>query len=165
MKAVFLVGGKEQTVELSRADSGIKGLVGENIYEFTASATAFQEFELTLKDGTKHQVVWVKTGRKIWLHVDGRSYYVEKQSGSAVPVGTAASGERVLRGPMPGQVRLVLVQDGQIVKAGETLVLLEAMKMEIRIQAPGDGKVARVAVKPGQTVEKEQVLVELEAEP
>jgi biotin carboxyl carrier protein len=163
VKAKFLVGGKEQTVDLSRADSGIKGLVGDNIYEFTVSSTAFQEFELKLKDGTKHQVVWVKAGRKIWLHFDGRSYYVEKQAGSTVAGSLAASGERVLRAPMPGQVRQVLVQDGQTVNTGETLVLLEAMKMEIRIQSPGDGKVARVAVKQGQSVEKEQVLVELEA--
>jgi biotin carboxyl carrier protein len=41
-------------------------------------------------------------------------------------------------------------------------MVLEAMKMEIRIQATMDGKVGKLLVKPGQTVEREQVLVEIE---
>ena len=45
---------------------------------------------------------------------------------------------------------------------GQTLLVLEAMKMEIRIQAPMDGVVKKLLVKQGQTVEREQVLVEIE---
>ena len=63
---------------------------------------------------------------------------------------------------MPGQVRAVNVGEGEMVTKGQTLMVLEAMKMEIRIQATMDGKVAKLLVKQGQTVEREQVLIEIE---
>ena len=67
-----------------------------------------------------------------------------------------------LTAPMPGQVRAVNVIEGESVMKGQTLMVLEAMKMEIRIQSPMDGVVKSLAVKVGQTVEREQVLVEIE---
>ncbi|MDX2163571.1 MAG: acetyl-CoA carboxylase biotin carboxylase subunit [bacterium] len=70
-------------------------------------------------------------------------------------------GAGMLTAPMPGQVRDVQVIVGEAVKRGQTLVLLEAMKMEIRITAPGDGVVRAVHVQPGQTVERDQPVVEL----
>jgi biotin carboxyl carrier protein len=65
---------------------------------------------------------------------------------------------------MPAQVRAVQVAEGEQVEKGQTLLLLEAMKMEIRVRAPGAGRVARLLVSPGQAVEKEQVLVEVREE-
>jgi biotin carboxyl carrier protein len=62
---------------------------------------------------------------------------------------------------MPGQVRIVNVNAGDLVTKGQTLLVLEAMKMEIRIQAPQTGKIKAVLVKPGQTVEREQILIEM----
>ena len=53
---------------------------------------------------------------------------------------------------MPGRVLDVLVAEGNSVQKGDTLVLLEAMKMELRIQAPSDGRVARVLCAAGQVV-------------
>jgi biotin carboxyl carrier protein len=63
---------------------------------------------------------------------------------------------------MPGQVRAVNVSEGEAVVKGQTLMLLEAMKMEIRIQAAMDGQVRKLFVVQGQTVEREQALVEIE---
>jgi biotin carboxyl carrier protein len=71
-----------------------------------------------------------------------------------------AAGE--LTAPMPGQVRAVNVGEGDEVLKGQTLLLLEAMKMEIRVQAPRDGIVKKLLVKQGQTVERDQVLIEVE---
>ena len=62
---------------------------------------------------------------------------------------------------MPGRVLDVLVKPGDSVRKGETLVLLEAMKMELRIAAPADGTVQRVHVTPGQIIERAAPLVEL----
>jgi biotin carboxyl carrier protein len=64
---------------------------------------------------------------------------------------------------MPGQVRAVNVSEGDSVTKGQTLLLLEAMKMEIRVQAPSDGIVKKLFVKQGQTVEREQILIEVES--
>jgi pyruvate carboxylase len=63
---------------------------------------------------------------------------------------------------MPGQVRSVAVGVGDAVKKGQTLLTMEAMKMEIRIQALKDGLVKAVHVTQGQTVEREQILIEME---
>jgi len=56
----------------------------------------------------------------------------------------------------------VNVAEGDAVESGQTLLVLEAMKMEIRIQAPMDGVVARLAVGEGDTVEREEFLVEVD---
>jgi acetyl/propionyl-CoA carboxylase alpha subunit len=161
VKLSFSHAGQHHAIEIQQNGREYKASKDGESVVAGISDTAPGEIHLHVNRNDR-RVLWARQGRKIWLHFDGRSYYVEKQAGSAVAGGAAASGERTLRAPMPGQVRQVLVKDGQEVKSGETLVLLEAMKMEIRIQAPGDGKVARVAVKQGQSVEKEQVLVELD---
>lgn len=71
----------------------------------------------------------------------------------AAPVATApAGGEKVLS-PMPGNILAVNVKDGQAVKKGEVLMILEAMKMENEIMAPCDGKVASVSVQKGNAVD------------
>jgi biotin carboxyl carrier protein len=63
---------------------------------------------------------------------------------------------------MPGQVREVLVAAGETVERGQTLVVLEAMKMELRAAAPADGKIKRLLVAAGDVVARGQLLVEIE---
>jgi len=58
-------------------------------------------------------------------------------------------------------IRAVNVSEGESVTKGQTLLVLEAMKMEIRVQAPVDGVVKKLFVKQGQTVEREQMLIEI----
>jgi biotin carboxyl carrier protein len=62
---------------------------------------------------------------------------------------------------MPGQVVEVYVGAGDAVLSGQTLALLEAMKMEIRVTAPTAGVIAGVYVKPGDVVERDQRLIDL----
>lgn len=64
-----------------------------------------------------------------------------------------------VKAPMPGVVTKVLVKAGDKVKVRDTLLLLEAMKMENAIESPVAGIVKSVNVKPGQTVQRDQVLV------
>lgn len=73
----------------------------------------------------------------------------------------AASGDASLEAPMPGTVVQLRVQPGTAVSAGETLVVLESMKMEISIAAPHDGSVAAVHIAAGDQVERGAVLIEL----
>jgi biotin carboxyl carrier protein len=65
-----------------------------------------------------------------------------------------------IKAPMPGLVLNILVEDGQEIKKGDALIVLEAMKMENILKSPTDGKVKKVAVKKGVAVEKGQILIE-----
>ena len=111
-----------------------------------------------LIDG-KHVSAYVSSdGAKRWVTVNGQTFVLTKSSGTKRGGGKHEhSGE--LSAPMPGQIRAVNVKEGDAVTKGQTLVVLEAMKMEIRIQAPRDGIVSSVSVEVGQTVEREQILV------
>ncbi len=71
------------------------------------------------------------------------------------------SAEHNLDAAMPGLVTGVLVTEGETVARGQALVLLEAMKMEIRVTAPRDGRIARLLCSVGQVVERGQTLIEL----
>jgi acetyl/propionyl-CoA carboxylase alpha subunit len=76
-------------------------------------------------------------------------------------VSTAAPGS--LSAPMPGTVQRILVEEGDSVDAGDVLMLLEAMKMELTVVAPAAGVVAAVLVAEGELVAAGQRLIEVEA--
>ena len=114
-----------------------------------------------LIDG-KHVLAYVSSdGAKRWVTVNGQTFVLTKSS-STKQRNVSHDHASELAAPMPGQVRSVNVKENDLVSKGQTLLVLEAMKMEIRIQAPRDGKVKTFHVKQGQTVEREQVLVEME---
>lgn len=79
------------------------------------------------------------------------------QAPTAAPVVTGG-GEEV-KSPFPGNVNAVKVTPGQAVKAGDVLVVIEAMKMENDITAPKAGKIGQVLVQKGSTVESGATLV------
>ncbi len=69
------------------------------------------------------------------------------------------SGEGTITSPLPGVILDMQVKEGDIVKAGQTLLVLEAMKMENSIEAESDGKVIKVYVKAGDSVMEGDALV------
>lgn len=77
------------------------------------------------------------------------------------PSSTSTSSEQILS-PMPGNILAVNVSAGSIVKKGDVLMILEAMKMENEIMAPRDGKVTSVATSKGTHVESGTLLCEIE---
>ena len=72
-----------------------------------------------------------------------------------------ATSSNAVVAPLAGSVARILVEEGQEIKAGEVMLVLEAMKMETEITAPGDGKVGEILVAPGQAVQGGQALIEL----
>ena len=81
---------------------------------------------------------------------------------AAAPKAAAgAAGAVAVKAPMPGNILAVKVAAGASVKAGDVLVILEAMKMENEIVAPQDGTVASVNVNKGDTVNSGDVLVSM----
>jgi biotin carboxyl carrier protein len=77
---------------------------------------------------------------------------------AAVPGGEASS---VVKAPLPGLVVDVKVREGEKVKAGQIIVVMEAMKMENQIQATADGTVKRILVKKGDNVAEGNAMVEI----
>ena len=75
------------------------------------------------------------------------------------PAATAGAGEKSVDAPMPGKIVKVSVSVGQAVKAGDVLVILEAMKMQNEITAASDGTVKAVNVSEGQSVKVGESLV------
>lgn len=100
--------------------------------------------------------------KKYKVNVNGTAYEVEieEMTGApaaapvaAAPAAPAASGAgESITSPMPGNILAVNVAAGDMVKKGQVLMVLEAMKMENEIMAPHDGKVTAVAVTKGAAV-------------
>jgi propionyl-CoA carboxylase alpha chain len=85
---------------------------------------------------------------------------LEAQVARLMPVKTASDAGKRLLCPMPGLVVSVAVAEGQEVKAGETLAVVEAMKMENVLRAERDGVVKAIRVKPGDSLAVDQVILE-----
>ena len=110
--------------------------------------------------------------KKYEIEIDGQVYQVKvrelpddaEMTEKAVPEQKAAvngDGEKIVA-PMSGTILRVMVEPGETVKAGDHLVILEAMKMENEIIAPKDGTVTSVNVQKGSTVESGALLVTLD---
>lgn len=152
--------GQNFDITLERRGSGFRVLVDGQTYDLELIDN--QPGQLSLRfEGKPVTLYWAAGGGKKWISYQGCTYLLEKPSPQAALREGQASAQNVLRSPMPAQVRAVLVAEGQEVEKGETLLLLEAMKMEIRIQAPHPGRIARLAAVQGQQVDRDAVLVEL----
>lgn len=77
------------------------------------------------------------------------------------PAAAAPAGATTVEAPMPGKILNIKVSEGQAVKFGEVVVIMEAMKMETEIVAPADGTVSKILVKAGDSVDTGAALVAL----
>ena len=108
------------------------------------------------------------TGKLLKIEVDGEIYdmvvkdeldqMLDKMGFSNV----SSKHVKEIKAPMPGLVLSIVVTEGQEVKEGDKILILEAMKMENSIMIHANAKIKRIAVKPGQAVDKGQILVELD---
>ncbi len=162
MKTTFLHRGKRHELEIH--PSGEDFLIRLNGQEHVARLDeAADGRQILWLDGQRIPVVAALDGETAWVACGGKVYALQRETRSARrAAGGEPDSESVLHAPMPGTVRAVQVAAGENVARGQTLLLLEAMKMEIRIQAPAEGRVKTLHVEPGQQVEKDQRLVEME---
>lgn len=110
--------------------------------------------------GDVQRTAYAVTGAgAVWVFLDG-DVWVVRPEGSPRHAGHGQ--DESLAAPMPARVLAVAVQPGQAVSAGEALLTLEAMKMELPIRAPRDGVVRTVSCQTGQMVAAGAQLVELE---
>ncbi len=163
----------------------IRGLSGRHEVEVVRSR---EGFEVTV-DGRSHEVDLMRLDGSVAslrFVEDGRSFQVAYQQGSdhrwrvgvrerefdfsvLTPVEAiddvseaTRRGSSRIEAPIPGKVVAVAVEPGDEVTPGQSLVVLEAMKMENELTADRGGRVAKVHVAPGDTVDSGALLVELE---
>ena len=125
-----------------------------------------QNGQLSLRfQGHPVNLFWAVDGSQKWVSLAGCTYCLERPALRRANLtrgsGAGETGGEAVRSPMPAQVRAIQVSEGMRVEKGQTLLLLEAMKMEIRIKAPSSGRVTRLLVSENQAVEKDQLLAEI----
>lgn len=155
----FAHDGQSHTIQLERDGEGWIARIAERVYRVRVESVG-EGMRLIFEDG--QTLAWTAADgdmRHVW--VDGEQVALTVASAGRTGRKAAGSADKQIRAGMPGQVRAVLVAVGDEVKAGQTLVVMEAMKMEIRAAAPFDGVVASVRVQVGEVVERDAVLVEL----
>jgi biotin carboxyl carrier protein len=162
MKYITNVEGKQFLVEIID-DKHVS--VDGKVYEVDFESVSGQPVYSLIVDGRSHES-YIYQGEDNWeVLLRGRLYPVtvederEKRLRAAAGGGVAETGEFHLRSPMPGLVVAVPVTEGQSVKKGQVILILESMKMQNEIKAPRDGTIGRIRVKPGESVEQKQTLL------
>lgn len=99
-------------------------------------------------DGRKHKAVATKVGDVWWVHAMGHTLQFEVIESGA----SSSDDDGGLSAPMPGKILEVHVSEGQVVSAGDVLMVMEAMKMEHKIVAGSDGVIEAIYYSAGDQV-------------
>ena len=174
MQYDVLIGERTRTVVVQRAGDGFTVTIDGTAFDVHASRVDGALLSLLVGQGREARpsrsvpavVVSGKTPGDLGVHVNGRQVRVSvtergraRRGGSAAAHGT---GPQRLMAPMPGKIVRVLVALGDVVEAGQGLVVVEAMKMENELRAAKAGRVASIAVAEGQSVDAGAVLAVVE---
>lgn len=163
MKYAATVGEHTYFIEINR-----EGEVTIDGQSYPIDLRAIDEVTFSLlMEQQSHEALIEGDGETLAVLLRGRLYGVQvldERARRLAPTGGGAAlhtGEVVIKSPMPGLIVAVPVTEGEVVKKGQTVIVLESMKMENELKAPRDGIVASIKVAPRQSVEQHQVLVVL----
>jgi biotin carboxyl carrier protein len=152
-------GCEEEVTVLASKDGELQVQVGEERVSFALTPQGGGAFELSSEGVT--QGVYVMRDKKgvIWIHDGSGAYAFElPEEGSS----SADEGKDKIMSPTPGKIVAIHVSVGDSVSEGDTLVVLEAMKMEQRLSAEVSGTVAEVLVEEQEHVDADVVLVRID---
>ena len=141
----IIVDGKTYVVDLEAMSS-------QSLYSLLLDSHSFESFIDEAEEGWR---VLLRGDLYDVTVVDERAARLAKSAGGVA----AQSGDYHLKAPMPGVIVSVTVAEGQAVKKGDILVILESMKMQNELKSPREGTVARIKAKSGDSVEQGQILV------
>ncbi|MDL1896062.1 hypothetical protein FBQ82_07305 [Anaerolineae bacterium CFX7] len=164
MKLVYAHNAQTYTLALERAGDNFEIEIGGE--RARVQVIAFAPPRLVFSyNGKIFDARVARAGKKHWVYIQGATFALERAelraARDAAPGAREGAGSDIVVAPMPGQVRGVLVGQGDAVTEGQPLVLMEAMKMELKVNAPHAGVVAKIFVTLGQSVEREQILAEV----
>lgn len=154
------IGDQMRSVQVTPAGDQFIVQVGERKFAIAVRQGELGRLDLCV-DGRRCRAYVAQQGDRVHVWLDGETYTLLKTDPQRRSTRAGGDVHSSLDAVMPGKVLDVLVAEGDIVQRGQVLVLLEAMKMELRIQATQEGVVRKVWVQPGQVVERGQRLVEI----
>jgi biotin carboxyl carrier protein len=163
MKYITTIGERQYTIEINRDD---QITIDGETYPIDLRAIDEATFSLLI-DNASHEALVETNNGEIEVQLRGRLYIARVEDERASRLSRsggglhAASGEVTIKSPMPGLIVAVAVSEGQVVKKGQTVVVLESMKMENELKAPRDGTIISIKVSPRQSVEQGQPLAVL----
>jgi len=156
---------KRQVFEFKQENNQV--FLNNELYEYDINKISDTEFHL-LKNNKSYRIEVIsldKAAKTIKLKINGETIEAEiknKLDELLEKLGmnkTSAAAVQDIKAPMPGLVIELKVEEGQEIKAGDPLIILEAMKMENIIKSPREGVIKSILVKKGQSVEKNQILI------
>lgn len=165
MRYVTTIEGKDFLVEILSKN---RVRVNDVEYEVDFESVSGQLVYTMLVDGKSYEAHIFEEDDAWHILMQGTLYSAqvmderEKRLKAAASGAAGDEGEYVLRAPMPGLIVKVPVKEGDEIKKGDVLVILESMKMQNELKAPRDGKVKRVQVKQGESVEQKQTMMVVE---
>lgn len=162
MQYQYVLGEENLSVQIEKSGTGYTLIFNGQTFQVEAASLREGELRFTL-NGQPVRAFVAAEGVQRWVYLNGRTSNFNVPQAEKRPRRGQAAGPQhdVLTAQMPGVVRRILINAGDTVEKGQTLVVLEAMKMEIKVAAPHAGKVEQVAVREGETVQRGQLLVEL----
>ena len=139
-----------------------KYTINGNEYNVAIGEIVENEAVVTV-NGEEYKVAWEPEAEPEKKVVVRKPAAESADSGSAAGETSAnVNTNNAIKAPLPGVITSINVNVGDEVKAGDTLLVLEAMKMANNIEAEKDGKVTAICVKPGQSVMEDDALVVIE---
>jgi acetyl/propionyl-CoA carboxylase alpha subunit len=159
----YQIGNEIKTVTVEYTGDHFRVLVGETEYSVSVRQPETGIFDLGV-DGQQRRAYLAREGARRYVTVAGETWVLERVQSRRPEhyASISAPDSGSIEATMPGLVREVLAVEGVEVARGDTLVVLEAMKMELRLTAPFAGRVRRVHCVAGQVVERGGILVEVE---
>jgi biotin carboxyl carrier protein len=161
----LLLDGELRKISVEVRDGALVVHEGGRVLETGVRRISANELRLRFGDRSV-RVFLAKDGERTFVAVDGRQYVVSEPRAEAGRPGEgderAAGGSLRVKAPMPGKVTKLAVSEGEKVRRNQTLVIVEAMKMENEIKTSIDGVVAKVHVAAGDLVDAEKTLIEIE---
>jgi biotin carboxyl carrier protein len=159
----FLVDGKAHRISLEIREGKIIATTEGRRMELDAARPSGHTVSL-LAAGKSYRAHVAGQGNQIFVAIGANRYCLEapeQGSASRYREGTSGHGDGTVKAPMPGMVIKINVAEGDEVAPGDSLAVVEAMKMEHEMRASARAIVAKVHVKAGQQVDALQPLVEL----
>ena len=162
MHHAFKLGDTELNLELSRAREGYRLHVAGRVIPVDLKTGADGRSWLTV-NGETIEVTIATQGDDVFVHLGGEAHQLRYEHPLERLAHQAHGGaEDVIQAPMPGSLVSVAVKPGDTVSKGQTLLVMESMKMETTIASPRDGVVAAVHFEKGQTFDRDALLLTLE---